>query len=81
MNNGFEVTQEDMEVVLDTHGIELPADRLEELFEDLDTDAISDVAMKASTDLMEQTDAALSEIETRLIDSGVIPAGQQRCFE
>lgn len=79
MNTAFQISSDDVITVLrrrslhvantNGHSFESMA---EEILDDLDTDRIEFAALRASTDLDEQTDAALDEIERQLIDHGVI---------
>lgn len=79
MNTAFQISPDDVVTVLrrrslhvaDTRGRRFE-DMAEEIIDDLDTDRIEFTALRASTDLDEQTDAALEEIERQLIDLGVL---------
>lgn len=67
----WEVTTEDINVVLAFHGIAVPAEQIYELLGELDTDAIID-GLLYYDDFGDQAMSALNDIEDQLIALGVI---------
>lgn len=79
MNTAFQISSDDVVTVLRRRALHVANSggrsfehMAEELIDDLDTDRIEFAALRASTEVDEQTDAALEEIERQLIDTGVI---------
>ena len=68
MNTAWETTVEDVETVLNAHGLDLDA---EEIHEELDKDAVEDAALYAD-EMEEQSRLALQEIEFQLRQKGHI---------
>lgn len=65
---GFEVTTDDVASVLMRmgRGGDSPMEKAEEVMGSLDMEAVERAALDASTDLCEQTDAALDEVERQI---------------
>lgn len=79
MTTAFQINSDDVVTVLRRRSLHVAnsggrrfEDMAAEIIDDLDADRIEFVALRASTDLDEQTDAALEEIERQLVDIGVI---------
>lgn len=78
-SSAFQVTADDVECVLhsyssrliNTHGLSI-VDLSAELVDEIDHDRIEKAALNASTDLDEQTNAALEELKDNLVDLGVL---------
>ena len=80
MSNAWEVTTDDIEQVLDAHGIKDCS--IDEIFEEMvgsDFDRV-EKAVLYYTDFDDQVNSALDEIEDILIENGRIPAGTQKKF-
>ncbi|MDW5419123.1 hypothetical protein R6242_21350 [Iodobacter sp. CM08] len=82
----FEVTEDDVLLVLKRHAIRVLDSQVkplsvmaEELFDDLDLDDISAAALAAGVDMDDQTEAAHAEIAQQLVDQGVLK-GSPRNF-
>ena len=76
MNTAWETTVDDVETVLNEHGLDLDAD---EIHEALNHDDIEDAALFA--DEMElQTTYAFQEVEHQLISMGHLPEGTETKF-
>ena len=71
MSAGWEVTNDDVATVLNAHGITYTDERLDEIADMLDVDAIED-GVYFYTSIEAQTDSALCDIEDQLIEAGVI---------
>jgi len=78
MSMGWEVTTEDVRLVLDAHNVKVDDARLEEIHESLDHDAIEDGVMYY-TDMDDQTMSMLDDIENQLIEEGVV-TGEKSFF-
>ena len=66
MSFGWEVTTDDISIVLNRHGIHKSDEELLDLLGRLDTDTIEDAALSGGCDIDEQAEAASQEIETQL---------------
>lgn len=73
----WETTTEDVKRVLDAHGVEVSEERLEEIHDSLDHDAIENGVLYY-TSMDAQTDSMLDDIETQLMESGVVPKGEKK---
>lgn len=71
MSMAWEVTVEDVEIVLERNGIIKTEEEISEIHDGLDCDEVEDVVL-SYTDFDEQCDAALDEIERQLKADGVI---------
>ena len=77
MNTAWETTVEDVETVLNAHGLDLDAD---EVHGQLNHDDIEDSALWGD-EIEEQTNYAYQEIEHQLITTlGHLPAGTETKF-
>jgi len=66
MSMAFEITTDDVEIVIDRHNLEIPTGAdIETLFDRLDTDAIEHEALRGDS-MDEQTDLAHAEILKQL---------------
>jgi enamine deaminase RidA (YjgF/YER057c/UK114 family) len=70
MNLAFEISEADVNTVMNRHNVYPLDDDMVDLFDMLDTDAITEAALNGGTDMDDQTNAALSEIENQLIAAG-----------
>lgn len=74
--NGFEVTEDDVAIVLmrggSAAGWQAAMERAQTIMESIDCEEVSEVALGASTDLDEQTAAAHDEIDRQLRKVGLI---------
>jgi hypothetical protein len=79
MSLAWEVTNEDVGNVLDSHGVEFKTyGEIEELLDDtIDTDAI-EKGVLTYTDMDDQTASMLSDIEDHLMKADVIPKGEKK---
>lgn len=71
MSMAWEVTPDDVQQVLDKHGINRQA---EEVYEFVDPNKVEDAALNGD-DMDEQVQYALQNIEEQLMENGVIPQG------
>jgi hypothetical protein len=69
--DGWEVTKEDLAIVLDAHNVKYDDASLSSMFNTLDLDGIED-AVFIYTDFDNQVDSMLEDIENQLMDLGVI---------
>jgi hypothetical protein len=77
MSMAWETSPDDVSNVLDAHGIEYDDARLEEICDLLDYDAIEQgVLHYCSMDA--QTNSMLDDIESQLMEKGVIPDGEKK---
>lgn len=77
MSSAWEVTTDDLLIVLDRHGVKKTEAELEQLLDDvIDADAIEDGVLYY-TDMDDQVQSALSDIEDQLMEAGVIPRGDK----
>lgn len=76
----WSLSVEDVELVLQAHQIELNESKIEELFNDLDQESISDV-MEDYTDGEDQQLAAHSDIEDQLMNMSIIPNEKLKQFQ
>ncbi len=67
----WEVTIEDINLVLAFHGVSVAEEQVHELLRELDTDAITD-GLSYYEDFGDQCMSVLSEVEDQLIDLGVV---------
>ena len=81
MNMHFEITQDDVINVLNSH--KASSDNIEEIMEIIDDDTISDAAMNAQIDIDDeeetlnaQTEVAYDEIAKQLLEAGYITPEQ-----
>jgi hypothetical protein len=79
MSLAFEITTEDVQNVLNAHGIPSTYEQAEEKLNALDTDAIEKAALYGD-DLDLQTEYALQEVEKQLKAAGVIRADAQDLY-
>lgn len=70
INNAFEVTKDDIQIVLRAHSTVLNAPQMDEVMDALDFDLVRSSALYY-TDFDDQMKAALSEIETQMIIEGL----------
>lgn len=75
----FQVTADDVECVLHSYSCRLMntdglsiVDLSAELIDEIDRERIEKAALNASTDLDEQTEAALKELKANLVELGVL---------
>ena len=71
MSQAWEVTEEDVQTVLDKHGIQKQA---EDVFDSVNPNIVEDAALNGD-DMDEQVNYALQSIEEQLMEDGVIPKG------
>lgn len=76
MSMAWEVSAIDISTVLNAHYVDYDEDRLQELLDTLDTEAIEDSVLNY-TDFDDQCSSALDAIENALIEQGVI-TGQKK---
>lgn len=76
-NNAFEVTKDDIQIVLRAHNTVLTAPQMDEVMDALDFNLVTSSALYY-TDFDDQTKAALSEIETQMIAEGLYITDPQR---
>ena len=73
MNFAFGISEDDVLIVLNNQfGVNVTAERLTELFDDIDADKVESEALCAD-DLDEQTNYAHDEIARQLIEMGAVP--------
>jgi len=68
--NAFEITKDDIMIVLRSHNTVLSEEQLEEVFDALDIDLIINSCLDYQT-LEEQTSCALAQIEHQMILDGL----------
>lgn len=78
--NAWEITLEDVQNVLRSHGVELPNKRIEEIHEELNHEEIID-ALLHYDDLEQQTQSMLDDIENYLFEAGIVTGEKQFCME
>lgn len=76
MSGAWETTQDDVKTVLDRHGVTVTDERLSELHDGLDHEGIED-GLLHYTNMDDQTNSMLSDIEDALMEDGVIPKGDK----
>lgn len=74
MGMGFGLSVDDVLVVLERHGIQLPERQAERLFDDLDHDSVEHAALEVDGDMDEQTEAAYQDLWRQLQDSEPVRA-------
>lgn len=79
MTDAWETTNDDVLIVLQSHGISVSEERLEYIANDLDHEAIEEGVLCFQT-MDAQTNSMLSDIEDQLMESGVIPKGEKNFF-
>jgi hypothetical protein len=72
LSMAFGISPDDVINVFDRNDVEIGEEEANLIFDLLDCDAIAVAAVKASTDLDEQTEAAYEEIELQLNEKGII---------
>ena len=77
MSMEWETTSEDLEQVLEAHGLHLDRERLDEVHDNLDHDAIEDGVFHYIT-IEDQTASMLSDIENQLTKNGTQPPGTSK---
>ena len=77
MSLAWETTPEDVDIVLHAHGITLSEERLNEITELLDHDKIEDNLLHY-TDILEQIDSMLNDIEDALMANNIIPQTEKK---
>ena len=77
MSGAWETTTEDVETVLDAHGIVKTAEEIAEIHDNLDHDSI-ETGVLYYTSMEAQTDSMLDDIEDELMESGIIPKGEKK---
>lgn len=77
MSNAWEVTVDDVQTVLETHGIRKSDDEAEVILDELDVDAVEH-GLLHYTDFDDQVASSLSDIEDQLMEQGVIPKGVKK---
>jgi len=78
--SAWETTLEDVQTVVERHELSLSDDQIEEIHEGLDHDAIENGVL-CYTDMDEQTDSMLDDIENYMISNGILPEGTEKKFE
>jgi len=68
----FEITEDDVRIVLKRRGHRNAADTAPEAFEALDLDRIEDEALKVGISLESQVNAAYEEIHCQLVEQGLL---------
>jgi hypothetical protein len=68
--NAFEITKDDILIVLGKHDTQLTEDQLEEVYDALDIDLIINSSLDYQT-LEDQTSCALAQIEHQMILDGL----------
>lgn len=78
MSFAWEVSDEDIAIVLKSHGVDDPqtADRAGDLCQHVEADRIENAAL-AYNDMDEQASSALDEIENILIEAGIVTTPKQ----
>ncbi len=71
----WEVTVEDINLVLAFHGVSVPEDEAHELLGELDTNTIT-VGLSFYEDFGDEFMSVLSEVEDQLIALGIIESGK-----
>jgi len=69
----WEVTADDVQTVLERHIIKVDEDKLQDIFDHLDHDAIVSGVLHY-TDFDAQVASMLDDIENQLMERGIIPA-------
>lgn len=77
MANAWETTTDDVLIVLTAHNITVSPERLDEIHGDLDHDAIEDGVL-CYNGMESQTNSMLDDIETQLMEKGVIPPADKK---
>jgi ribosomal protein L12E/L44/L45/RPP1/RPP2 len=77
MSTAWETTTDDVANVLRAHGINVSDERLEELVDMLDHDAIKENLLNYCS-MKLQTNCCYSDIEDQLMVQGVIPKGEKQ---
>lgn len=72
----WETTVEDVQIVLDAHRHQYTDDQLLEIYKSLDLDAIVE-GLLYFTSMEEQTDSMLEDIESQLMDKGILSGPKQ----
>jgi ribosomal protein L16 Arg81 hydroxylase len=80
MNQGFEITQDDIENVLVSHGKNFTQEEIESIAEGIDDDIVASAVFAVEYDeemsdeeiLDKQTEAAYDEIASQLYENGVL---------
>jgi len=71
MSLGWEVTEEDVMIVLERHNVIKTADEISVIYDSIDPDEVEEAVM-AYIDFDDQVEAALKEIELQLREHGII---------
>lgn len=79
MSTAWETTMDDFNTVLQAHGLNLSANEKNKLFDELDTDAIEEGVLYY-TDMDDQTNSMLDDIENFLIEKELVPAANKKFF-
>jgi hypothetical protein len=79
MSMGWETTEDDVMTVLSAHNIKVTKDRLKEIYEGLDLDAI-EAGVYYYTSIDAQTDSMLCDIEDQLMEQFVI-VGKEKQYD
>jgi hypothetical protein len=77
MSLAWEVSVDDIGIVLKAHNIEYDMERLDKLMDALDHEAIESGVLYY-TNFDNQCESALDDIENQLMESGVIPQGKKK---
>lgn len=75
----WEVAEEDVALVLESHGIFVNDEELSDIHSSLNTDSIVDNLM-CYTDFDEQTSSMLEDIEIELMEDGIIPTTNEKKY-
>lgn len=79
MSAAWETTVDDVNTVLNRYGVTVTPERLAELHEGLDLDAIEE-GLLHYCNMDAQTSSMLDDIEKFLMEEGVIPKGEPKFF-
>jgi len=77
MSMTWEVTVDDVEIVLERHGIKKTKDEIDEIHDGLDFDKIEDTVLSYTMN-DSQISAMFDEIENQLMEDGVIETKEKK---
>jgi hypothetical protein len=69
--SAWEITLEDVQTVLMSHGVELPPNQIAEIHGELNHEGIIDMLLDYD-DLEQQTQSMLDDIENYLLEAGIV---------
>lgn len=80
MSTAWETTIDDVQLVADVHGLNFSEDQIEEIHSNLDHGSI-ERGVLFYTDMDDQTDSMLCDIEDHLISTGILSKNAEKQFK